>query len=411
MVPLRGREVLLGPLAAGVHRHRATAIVRAHEVRRIGGVDPEVMVVAVRTVADARQRLPGVGRPEQRRVLRVHDVRVLMIGEQVRVVERALTDVPVAVHQRPRGTRIVALEQAAVVVLDQGIHTVRIRGRECHTNTTHQSRRQALVARDLGPRFATVDALEQAGTRTARRHLIFLAVRLPHGRVHHARVVAVEGDIDRARLVVAKQHLPPRLAAVGALEHATLGAGHAVLAEHRREHDVGVCRMDADLRDGIHRLEAHVRPRLAGVGALVDAVAGHDVTADRRLAHADVHDVGIALAHRDGANRRARDLPIGHRRPVLAAIGGLPESATGRAEVRLVPTAHDTAGRDRPATAIGADVPPPERLEQRGIERHGRQLGGANGRRRRLGRRLQERRRDGQRREKQERSKWQHGRE
>ena len=204
VVPLRGREVLRAPLPTGVHRHRAATVVGAHEVRRIGRVNPQIVVVAVRAVADARERLARVGRTEQRGVLRVHNVRVLVVGEQMRVVECALTDIAVAVHQRPRGTSIVALEQAAVIVLDQRVHAVRVRRGQRHTDPAHQSRRQSLVARDLGPRFATVGALEQAGARTARRHLIFLAVRFPHGRVHHTRIVAVEGDIDRARLIVAE---------------------------------------------------------------------------------------------------------------------------------------------------------------------------------------------------------------
>ena len=167
--------------------------------------------------------------------------------------------------------------------------------------------------------------------------------------------------------------------------------------------------MDADLRDGINRLEAHVRPRLARISALVDAIARHDVAANRRLAHTDVHDIGIALAHRHRAHRGAGDLAVGHRPPVLAAIGGLPQPAAGGAEIRLVLAPYDPAGGNRPAATIRADIPPPERLEQRGIERDRRQRGDAGrGSRwlgRWLGRWLQERRRNGQRREKQERSK------
>ena len=61
--------------------------------------------------------------------------------------------------------------------------------------------------------------------------------------------------------------------------------------------------------------EADVRPRLAGVGGFVDAVARHDVAADARLAHADVDDVGVRVGHGDGADRRALDLAVGDRRP------------------------------------------------------------------------------------------------
>jgi hypothetical protein len=57
-----------------------------------------------------------------------------------------------------------------------------------------------------------------------------------------------------------------------------------------------------------------VRPRLAGVGRLVDAVARHDVAADARLAHADVDEVRVRLRDGDRADRRALDLTVGDRR-------------------------------------------------------------------------------------------------
>ena len=66
------------------------------------------------------------------------------------------------------------------------------------------------------------------------------------------------------------------------------------------------------------------------------AVARHDVAADARLAHADEDDVGVRLRDGDGADRRALDLAVGHRRPVLAAVGGLPQAAADGAEVRLL---------------------------------------------------------------------------
>ena len=72
----------------------------------------------------------------------------------------------------------------------------------------------------------------------------------------------------------------------------------------------------------------------ASVG-LVDAVAGHDVAADARLAHADVHDVGIRLRDSYGADRGAADLAVGDRRPGVAGIDSLPQPAADRAEVCL----------------------------------------------------------------------------
>ena len=96
--------------------------------------------------------------------------------------------------------------------------------------------------------------------------------------------------------------------------------------------------------------EADVRPGLAGVGRLVDAVARHDVAADARLAHADVDDVGVRFGDGDGADRRARDLAVGDRRP---ASRRRRSSSTGRRRPRrstppsAVPSRRTTA-IDRP---------------------------------------------------------------
>ena len=62
-------------------------------------------------------------------------------------------------------------------------------------------------------------------------------------------LLRIDRDVDRGGLVVAEQRALPRLAAVGALVDAALLARRAQLAERRDEHDVRVGRMDADLRD------------------------------------------------------------------------------------------------------------------------------------------------------------------
>ena len=114
------------------------------------------------------------------------------------------------------------------------------------------------------------------------------------------------------------------------------------------------------LRDRVGVREADVRPRLAGVGRLVDAVARLDVAADARLAHADEDDVRDRLRDGDRADRRARDLAVGDRRPVLAAVGRLPQTAAGRAEVADLRLALHAGDRDRSAAAIGPDAAPPQ---------------------------------------------------
>src|SRR5690606_36812763 len=111
-------------------------------------------------------------------------------------------------------------------------------------------------------------------------------------------------------------------------------------------------------------LEPEVLPGAAAVGRLVDAVALHDVPAQLDLAHADVDDVGVRLAHGDGADRRAADLAVGDRAPGQPAVGRLPQPAAGRAEVVLVRPGDAACRGDRATAAVGADVAPSEPGEE-----------------------------------------------
>src|SRR5690606_37497364 len=105
-----------------------------------------------------------------------------------------------------------------------------------------------------------------------------------------------------------------------------------------------------------HRLlEAHVRPGAAAVGGLVDAVALDDVAAQLRLAHADVHDIGVRLGNGDGADRGGLEEAIRYRAPVDAAVGGLPDATADRAEVVLHRPLRAAGDGLRPAAARGAD--------------------------------------------------------
>ena len=114
--------------------------------------------------------------------------------------------------------------------------------------------------------------------------------------------------------------------------------------------------------------EPDVLPGLARVAAAVDAVAGQDVAADARLAGADEDEVGVRFGHRDRADRRRRDLEVGDGVPVVAAVGGLPEAATGGAEVGFVRAALHAGDRDGAAAPVGAEVAPGVAGEEGGVE-------------------------------------------
>ena len=149
-----------------------------------------------------------------------------------------------------------------------------------------------------------------------------------------------------------------------------------MVAERRHEDDVGVQRVHANLRDVLRLDEADVRPRLAGIRRLVHAVARRDVAADFALAGADIHDVRIPWRDSHGADRRARDLTVGHRTPGGAAVHRFPQAAAGGAEVVLERPGHAAGDRNRTAAAIRSDVAPAQRAER--SRRIGRARAGAS---------------------------------
>ena len=58
VIELRRREILLAPRLPATDRDRAAAVVAVHEMCRVVGIDPEVVMVTVRASAHARERGP-----------------------------------------------------------------------------------------------------------------------------------------------------------------------------------------------------------------------------------------------------------------------------------------------------------------------------------------------------------------
>ena len=252
VVKLGRGELLIGPVFARVEAHRSAPVVPDDHVGGVVRVDPEVVEVSVGAVVDDFGAVATVGRAKKRGVLDVDDVLVLVVCEDVAVVEGALPDRTVVVDQLPRRAGVIAAEESAVVVLEEGVHPVGVGARYRQADATHHPLLgHTRIPRDLGPRLAAVGALEHAAPRTAGGHRVLLAIRFPERRVHHVRVVAVDGDVDGPGPVIPVEDPLPRVATVGALEHPTLLAGSAVLPERRDEDDVGVGGVNADLGDAV----------------------------------------------------------------------------------------------------------------------------------------------------------------
>ena len=92
------------------------------------------------------------------------------------------------------------------------------------------------------------------------------------------------------------------------------------------EEAIGIFGIDDDVGDLLGVAQAEMLPGVAGVGGLVNAVAGGEIGTAQAFAAADVNDVGIGGRDGDGADG-AGGLGVEDRDPGVAEVGGLPDSA------------------------------------------------------------------------------------
>ena len=123
VVELRGGIIFLGPRRSTVHRDISAAIVRIDHALRIVGIDPKVVIIAVLRPNRAVD-LAGVGRFVEAGVQNIKRVAIFRISEDMRVIERALTQPSVLAHFSPGRTGIIRTEHATVFVLHQRVDPI-----------------------------------------------------------------------------------------------------------------------------------------------------------------------------------------------------------------------------------------------------------------------------------------------
>ena len=221
VVELRGwLVVLLGPRLASVHRNRNPAIVAVDQALRVGGIDPQAVMIAVRR----RQQLEGLAAivgAERAGVQHIHGVHLFGIGEHVTEIPCTLAVAIIVVHARPRVARIVGAKQPAFLGLDERIHAIGVRSRNRNSDASQVAFWQAIALQVL-PRQAAIDRFVQAAARSAAVEIPRLAAYLPQRRVHHTGIPGIEDNINRAGVVVLVQNFLPGVAAIGGAEDTAL---------------------------------------------------------------------------------------------------------------------------------------------------------------------------------------------
>ena len=374
--------VLRAPGATAVERDVGAAVVRLDHDPPVGRIDPQVVVVAVWD-AHAREGPAAIDALEVALGAGVDDVGVGRVGGDRGVVEGAGAELRIVGDQRERAARVVgAVEARAGLRLDQNVDAVGVGATHRDVRLADESGGEAIG--ELRPGGAAVGALVDAAFHGAGDDRPGLPFGAPHGRVDDVRITGIELHVDRAGRVTHMERTGPGAAAVGGAVHAACVGRAERVADRGHECDARVGGMHAHRADVADVLEADVRPRLARVARLPDALADRDVGAEAVRAGARVDDVRVGVGDIDVAHGADGDLPVGDVRPVGAGVGGLPDAATGGAEVEGVGFLIHARHRSDATAACGADHAPAELVERRwrGDRRDGR----GDGRRARLGR-------------------------
>ncbi len=189
---------------------------------------------------------------------------------------------------------------------------------------------------------------------------------LPQRRIHDVRIGRVDADIVAARVLVLVEHFLERAATVGRSKDPTLRIRPVRVSECSHEYPVWIVRVDVDHRDHLRVAQAEMRPRPAGVGRLVDAVADGQVGPNDARAGADVDDVRIRRRDGDRADRSGR-LVVEERPPRRPVVGGAPHAAVVETDVEDVRLARHAVKRPGAARARRADLAPVHRERSIGL--------------------------------------------
>ena len=171
---------------------------------------------------------------------------------------------------------------------------------------------------------------------------------LPQCGIDDVGVGGIDDDSSGTDIFVLGENLLEGLGAVGGAVDAALGIGTVGMSGDRDEKAVGIARIDGHLGNLLAIAQAEVRPGLAAVGGLVDAIADGEVGTMQSFTAADVDDLRVGGRDGDGADR-AGGLLVEDRLPGAAVVGGLPDAAVDRADVEDVGLAGNAAeARVRP---------------------------------------------------------------
>ena len=350
-----------GPVVALVPSGIQATVVAEDHVVRIGGVDPEVVVIHVNTgvVFDLhrkrREGVAAVGRAVDGPGDQVHGLVVVGVDAKLAVVHGALVEF---VDALPAFAAVGRLEDPAVFGFDHGHDQSRIAGGDRQSDPPLVALRQAVG--QLAPAVAAVGALVEAAARTASDEPIRPPLALVRRRVENGRIGRVHGEIHESRVLVDVEDLLPAVAPVGGSVDAPLLVGAEEVAQRRHPHPVGIGWVNDDPADVLRVFEPGQPPGLAAVAGVVDPLSPRRAVAVVGFTGPDPHFQWIRWCQRNISDGQI-GLIVEDRGPGGAVVDALPHAARRGTDVDVGLRARDdlddadAAARDR-----GADGAPCE---------------------------------------------------
>ncbi len=364
LVELGGGLILLGgPRLSPIQRDIRPAIIGLDQEVRVVGVDPHVVIVAVRR-RNPVEVGPGIcGLVEALLGVHIDHVALLRIPGHIGVIEGTLHQIVPVIHQLP-GLPLV-IRPVEPLLRRLGLHqrpdAIGVGRRDAEVDLSDQALRHMFTGKNSSPVFSPIGALPDAvaaGMSAATDDGPGLPLSPPRSGIENVRVLRMHFDVNDADAVGRKELFRPRFASIRGLENPSLFVFAKGMAQGGDVGDVRVLRMNLDGPDLTTLLEAHQLPALSPVCRLEDPTPGNDVAPDAVRAGAGVDDTGIGRRHLNGPHRAGGEgRSVRDVLPRVAVVGRLPDPPTDAPHVEGEGMVGVTGNRRHAPSPRGADHP------------------------------------------------------
>ena len=195
------------------------------EIGILGVLVPSVVVRVCSAVREDHLKRPASVRALADHAVQVEQaVRVLRVGMNLRIVERAVSNV-LGRHQVPFHAPIRGLVQSGLLGLDQGVDNVRVCRAHGQAHAAQLSAGQPFIFPKSGPVVPAVVGDIQATPLSTGGEEPRLPVKGPHGRKQLVGVARIQDHLGAAGRVIDRQDVVPGFSAIAGPEDPALRVG------------------------------------------------------------------------------------------------------------------------------------------------------------------------------------------